>query len=135
MNKGIIIVFDKNDIDIKTDLPFKSFFKKIKICLVNNGNHKKMLKLLNELKDASEYDISILNLKKQKESMLAVKAGVRFLSTIEDVDLIVYARPKNLLNIMVIEKVLSISDEELLKKKDERVLLRRVYSVNEIINC
>jgi len=47
MNLGIIIIFEKNDINTADALIFKSFFnQKVKICLVNNGNNEKFFKLL-----------------------------------------------------------------------------------------
>ena len=68
MKKGIIIIFGKNDIEISANLSFKSSFnKKFKICLVNNGNDDKVLKFLDKLKELSKCDISILNLRKEKE--------------------------------------------------------------------
>ncbi|WP_418652922.1 hypothetical protein [Tenacibaculum soleae] len=67
--------------------------------------------------------------------MLAIKAGVRFLSAINDIGLIIHTKPTSMLNISFINKILNISEKDLLNKKEERVLLRRVYSITEIINC
>ena len=136
MKKGIIIIFGKSDIEISANLSFKSSFnKKFKICLVNNGNDHKVLKFLDKLKKLSKCDISILNLRKEKKSMLAVKAGVRFLTNTEDVNIFVYAKPKNILDKNLMKKILKISDEDLENKIDERVLLRKVYSLDELVNC
>ena len=136
MKKGIIIIFGKSDIEISANLSFKSSFnKKFKICLVNNGNDHKVLKFLDKLKELSKCDISILNLRKEKKSMLAVKAGVRFLTNTEDVNIFVYAKPKNILDKNLMKKILKISDEDLENKIDERVLLRKVYSLDELVNC
>lgn len=135
MRNGIIIVFGKNDFDSSNALNFKSFFyKNIKICLVNNGNHDKVFKLLNALKDSSKCDISILNLRKEKTVMLAVKAGVRFLTNSDNISLIIHTNPKNICKPKLIDNVLELIDQELIKKKDERVLLRSVYSINEVFN-
>ena len=136
MKKGIIIIFGKSDIEISANLSFKSSFnKKFKICLVNNGNDHKVLKFLDKLKELSKCDISILNLRKEKKSMLAVKAGVRFLTNKADINIFVYAKPKNILNKNLMKKMLKISDEDLENKIDERVLLRKVYSLDELVNC
>ena len=67
--------------------------------------------------------------------MSAVKAGVRFLSTSENFNLIVYTKKKNIFTENIIRKIVEISKTDLMKKKDERILLRKVYSVSEIINC
>tara|TARA_R110002049_G_scaffold183679_8_gene351678 strand:- start:9326 stop:9736 length:411 start_codon:yes stop_codon:yes gene_type:complete len=136
MRKGIIIIFGKNDVVNSNNLFLKSFFNKhIKICLINNGNNDEILEFLNELKYSSKCDISILNLKKEKTPMSAVKAGVRFLSTSENFNLIVYTKKKNIFTENIIRKIVEISKTDLMKKKDERILLRKVYSVSEIINC
>ncbi|MCH3885203.1 hypothetical protein [Tenacibaculum aquimarinum] len=132
MKKGIIIIFGKKDFDETNTLIFKSFFnQKIKICLVNNGNNNKNLQSLYKLKDSSKCDISILSLKKEKKLILAVKAGVRFLSQSENIKLIIHTKPKNISNPKSIEKLLKVFEQEWLAKKEERVLLRRVYSISE----
>ena len=136
MKKGIIIIFDKNDINISKTSFLKSFINQgIKILLINNGNHQTILKLLSELKNYSKKDVSILTLRKEKKIILAIKAGVRFLSTIKDIGMIIYTKPESMLNISFINKILSVSEKDLFNKKKERVLLRRVYSISEIINC
>jgi len=136
MKKGLIIIFDKDDFTILKNLSFKlSFNKQIRICLINNGNHNKILTLLSKLKDESKCDVFILNLRKEKPLMLAVKAGVRFLYNIDDLDLILYTKPKNIFNKITIEKLGEITDIDLVNKKEERVLLRKVYSLDELINC
>ena len=135
MKKGIIIIFRKNDTDITNTLIFKSFFnQKIKICLVNNGNHEDVFKLLSELKESSESDVSILNLRKEKTLKVAVKAGVRFLSNNGNIKLIIHAEPNNIANPIFIDKILEFFTQDITAKKNERVLLRRVYSVNEMSN-
>jgi hypothetical protein len=136
MKKGIIIIFNKSDINILKASFLKSFINQgIKILLINNGNHQVIIELLCELRKYSKKDISILTLRKEKKTMLAIKAGVRFLSAINDIGLIIHTKPMSMLNISFINKVLNISEKDLLNKKEERVLLRRVYSITEIINC
>ena len=136
MKKGLIIIFDKDDYTILKNLSFKlSFNKQIRICLINNGNHNKILNLLSKLKDESKCDVFVLNLRKEKPLKLAVKAGVRFLYNIDDLDLILYTKPKNIFNKIIIEKLVKITDIDLVNKKEERVLLRKVYSLDELINC
>tara|TARA_B100000767_G_C19743347_1_gene527266 strand:- start:691 stop:1113 length:423 start_codon:yes stop_codon:yes gene_type:complete len=132
MNNGIIIIFEKNCIDTIEIQIFKlTFNKKIKICLVNNGNNEKIFKFLDTLKDSSECDISILNLRKEKTTMMAVKAGVRFLSNKNNINLIIYATPKSICNPKTIHKILKFFERDLKTKKDKRVLLRGVYSIQE----
>ncbi|KGL63824.1 hypothetical protein PHEL85_0865 [Polaribacter sp. Hel1_85] len=79
--------------------------------------------------------MSILNLRKEKASDLALKAGVRFLFNNDNINLIVHAKPKNIFDKKLMKKIVNISDEDLRNKIDERVLLRKVYALNEIVNC
>lgn len=136
MKKGIIIIFGKSDVNILDNLFLKLFLnKEIKFCLVNNGNNQKVPKLLQGVKKTSKSDISILTLKREKKLSVAIKAGARFLSAAKDIGIIIHIRPSSISSMSLIERVLKISDKDLFKKKDERILLRRVYSINEIINC
>jgi hypothetical protein len=135
MKKGLIIIFDKDDLATLKNLSVKlSFNKHIKICLINNGNDNKILNLLTKLKNKSKCDVFILNLRKEKTLMLAVKAGVRFLYNINDLDLIFYTKPKASLSKVMFEKLFKITDIDLLDKKEERVLLRKVFPLDELIN-
>ncbi|CAM1333084.1 hypothetical protein [Tenacibaculum aestuariivivum] len=65
--------------------------------------------------------------------MLAIKAVVRFLSTITNIGVIICVKPSNINNTILFEKVLGVSDSDIVIKKEGSVLLRSVYSVNEII--
>jgi hypothetical protein len=135
MNLGIIIIFDKEDVKKIDALLFKSFFNQnVKICLVNNGNHEKVVKLLEKLKSSSKCDISILNLRKEQTTMAAVKAGVRYLSTMNNFNLIIHTKPKNICNPKIIDTMLEVFENDLMKKKDDRVLLRSVYSIDEVFH-
>ena len=133
MKKGIIIICNKNDLDVLEEIRFKSLFnKEFKICIVNNGNNNKILNFLLKLKESSKFDISILNLRKETALKLAMKAGVRFLSNLYDVQLFVHTTPKSVFKHNLKKKLESIKDENFINKKNERVLLRSVYSLNEI---
>lgn len=135
MNLGIIIIFGKGDVKTTDALLFKSFFNQnVKICLVNNGNHEKVVKLLDKLKSSSKCDISILNLRKEQTTMAAEKAGVRFLSTINNVNLIIDIKPKNITNSKIIGTMLEVFEDHLINKKDEKVFLRSVYSIDEVFH-
>ncbi|WBX72623.1 hypothetical protein PG913_06780 [Tenacibaculum pacificus] len=138
MKKGIIIIFGRKDVSFLGASFLKSFInQKIKICLINNGGDELVFRLLFELKKVSKCDISILTLRREKKIMLAIKAGVRLLSTstTKNIGFIMHAKPTSILNLSLIEKLLNLSEIELPDKKNERILLRKVYSINEIINC
>ncbi|ALU75048.1 hypothetical protein AUW17_07145 [Tenacibaculum dicentrarchi] len=135
MKKGLIIIFEKKDAAILNTFCLRSFInQKLKIVLINNGNHQVVFEFLNILKDTSKCDVSILTLRREKKVVSAIKAGVRFLSTIKNIGLIIYTNPRNMLNATWIDQELDLSKIELPHKKNERILLRKVYSMNEIIN-
>ncbi|MDG1037810.1 MAG: hypothetical protein P8O89_02575 [Polaribacter sp.] len=136
MKKGLIVIFDKDDLTVLKNLSVKlSFNRQIKICLINNGNDNKILNLLTKIKNKSKCDVFILNLRKEKPLMLAVKAGVRFLYNINDLDLIFYTKSKDTLSKIIVEKLGKLTDIDLITKKEERVLLRNVFSLDELNNC
>ena len=136
MNLGIIIIiFGKGDVKRTDALIFKSFFNQnVKICLVNNGNHKKVFKLLDKLKSSSKCDISILNLRKELTTKGAVKAGIRFLSTINNLNLIIHTKPKNICSPKILDTMLEVFEDDLVKKTDERAELRSVYPIHEVFH-
>ncbi|CAL2082115.1 hypothetical protein LNI90_05555 [Tenacibaculum dicentrarchi] len=135
MKKGLIIIFGKKDANVLSNFCLRFFLnQKIKILLINNGNHRIFFDFLNILKKTSKCDISILTLRSEKKALLAIKAGVRFLSTIKNIGLIIHTNPTDMLNGNWINKKLDLSNIELPHKKNERILLRQVYSMNEIIN-
>lgn len=135
MKKGVIVVFEKNDIDSLKSTRIKFLYNnKLDFCFVNNGNDNKVLKFLYKLKEASKSNISILNIRKEKPLLPAVKAAVRFLKNKENIDLIIYTEPKTIYNKDLLNKIASIPQENLVYKREERVLLRKVYSLNELIN-
>ena len=125
MKKGVIVVFEKDDIDSLKSSSLKFLFNnKLDFCFVNNGNDHKVLKFLYHLKESSKSNISILNLRKAKATLLAVKAAVRFLKNKEDIDFIVYTKPISIYNKDLINKIVNIPDENWVHKTGERVLLR-----------
>lgn len=81
MKTGIIITFHNNEKDIDKDF-FVTYLNKVKgieICLVNNDSKDQTYQILKEI---AEYcnNVSIVNIKKQKMDMSAVRAGVRFMT-------------------------------------------------------
>ncbi|CAM1333083.1 protein of unknown function [Tenacibaculum aestuariivivum] len=72
IKKGIIIIFDKNDINI---FSFKLFLnEEIKMCLIN---HARVVNFLSTLKKTSESDMSILILRKEK-NIVSYKSSSTF---------------------------------------------------------
>lgn len=56
------------------------------LCLVNNGSKDKTIKMLKEIHAINEYKVSIVDLKRKTSKAGAVRAGVRYLESYEDMD-------------------------------------------------
>lgn len=92
MKKGIIILFSDDENKINKD-QFTNLFnqKDIKLCLVNNGSKDNTLEVLESVKDELEpSSISIIDIKKDKGTNAAVKAGARYLHSSGDLKCIMY---------------------------------------------
>lgn len=80
MKTGIIIIFHNNDNEMDPSF----FIEQIKqtsnleLCLVNNDSKDSTYDLLNEVKDSCD-NVSVINIRKFKSDVAAVKAGARFL--------------------------------------------------------
>ncbi|WP_452232895.1 glycosyltransferase [Lacinutrix sp. MEBiC02595] len=80
MKTGIIIIFHNNDSEMDPSF----FIEQIKqtsnleLCLVNNDSKDSTFDLLNEVKDACN-NVSVVNIRKFKSDVAAVKAGARFM--------------------------------------------------------
>jgi len=133
MKKGLIIVFSKEDIAFENTLIFNILnYKKITICLVNNGNCNKVHDLLYRLKETAKSEILLLSLKKEKPLLLAVKAGVRSLVSRDNFETIVYTQPKEITQYKYSNKILEVLSKQVEKRKDKRVLLRTLYAIDEV---
>lgn len=100
MKIGIIIIFHNNEKDID-----KRFFiehinnsKNIILCLVNNCSKDNTYQLLKEIKEASKTNLSIVNIKKFKSDVAAVRAGARYMSNKYNLNHLGYVSA-NLLNL------------------------------------
>lgn len=135
MRNGLVIVFDEKSKIDKEVLIKPCFNKKVKICLVKNGNGQNILDLLYNFKEQSDCDISILDLKKQKKEMLAIKAGARFLSNDEELGLILYSKNISFLKQKIFKKISKLNIKDFLKKEtDQRVLFRKIYDLQQVVN-
>jgi len=80
MKIGIIIIFHNNEKDIDTNLFIKQLNQtsSIELCLVNNNSKDKTYE---KLKNINKFcsNVSIVNIKKFKSDVAAVRAGARFM--------------------------------------------------------
>ena len=91
MKKAIIVIFFNNEKEIKGNL-FDGLFDKgiSEICFVNNASNDNTLEKLKDIKNKTFNNISIVDVKKNKGTKAAIKAGVRYLHNNKELALIIY---------------------------------------------
>ena len=80
MKTGIIIIFHNNDNEMDPSFFIEQINQtsNLELCLVNNDSKDSTYELLNEVKDSCD-NVSVINIRKFKSDVAAVKAGARFL--------------------------------------------------------
>ncbi|WP_040280351.1 hypothetical protein [Psychroserpens damuponensis] len=80
MKTGIIIVFHNYENDINTNqlINYCHELKSIQFCFVNNDSKDNTYLLLEDIKDLCD-NVSIVNIKKFKSDISAVKSGARYM--------------------------------------------------------
>ena len=139
MNSGVIIIFSNNEKEIN-DLDKENLLSinTNKVCFVNNASTDNTLNLLNNIKFASDNNISILDIKHDKGVKSALKSGARLLLSESEFDFIVYLQ-SNMLKYLEVLKGCLINFEE--KKQDynslptrsKRNVLNNVFSIDELL--
>ena len=92
MKKGIIILFSDDETKIQKN-QFINLFnqKEVKLCFVNNGSKDNTLHILESVRDDLESNsVVIIDIKKNKGTTAAVKAGARYLLNSGDLKYIMY---------------------------------------------
>ena len=80
MKTGIIIIFHNNEKEMDTDYFIEQIqqTRNLELCLVNNDSKDNTYDLLRDVKDECD-NVSVVNVRKFKSDMSAVKAGARFM--------------------------------------------------------
>ena len=80
MKIGIIIIFHNNERDIDSNFFIGHFNKadNLEMCLVNNDSRDNTYQILKEIKKECK-NVSVVNIKKFKSDLSAVRAGARYL--------------------------------------------------------
>lgn len=90
MKLGIIIRCCNNERDLNaiTFIKLLALQKKYHLCFVNDGSRDKTIALLEKIKEFKPSHVSIINIKKSRGKVLAIKAGIRYLNTRNDINII-----------------------------------------------
>lgn len=138
MKKGLLIVFC-NDAHLIEKYDFKNIFKQknMKFCLVNNGSSDKTLQYLRNLKNETNSELHILDIKKNKGVIKAIKAGARYLFNTEELNIIFHIN-SNLLFFMKdlkkrIDFLKTSKTDELLRNPSRRKTLKKVVSIKNFL--
>lgn len=80
MKIGVIIIFHNNEEQIDPAFFIQQINQanNLELCLVNNHSKDRTYKLLNDIKEQCS-NVSVVNIKKFKSDVSAVKAGARFM--------------------------------------------------------
>lgn len=99
MKTGIIIIFHNNEKEMDTDYFIEQIqqTRNLELCLVNNDSKDNTYGLLRDVKDECD-NVSVVNVRKFKSDMAAVKAGARFMFSEFDLKHLGYVST-NMLNI------------------------------------
>jgi glycosyltransferase involved in cell wall biosynthesis len=110
MKKGIIILFSEDEKKINKN-QFINLFnqKEIKLCFVNNGSKDNTLTVLESVKDDIDPSrISIIDVKIDKGTNAAIKAGARYLLSSGDLKWIMHFKSNMLPHFEDIENQLKV---------------------------
>ncbi len=96
MKIGIIIIFHNNERDIDSNFFIGHFnqAENLEMCLVNNDSRDNTYQMLKEIKEECG-NVSIVNIKKFKSDLSAVRAGARYLFNQFNLQHIGYASSKS----------------------------------------
>tara|TARA_R110002049_G_scaffold133385_1_gene292832 strand:+ start:11 stop:496 length:486 start_codon:yes stop_codon:yes gene_type:complete len=99
MKTGIIIIFHNNEKEMDTDYFIEQIqqTRNLELCLVNNDSKDNTYGLLRDVKDECD-NVSVVNVRKFKSDMAAVKAGARYMFSEFDLKHLGYVST-NMLNI------------------------------------
>jgi len=140
MKKGIIIVFSNNEKEIK-----ETQFEKLldtdvaEFCFVNNASNDNTLDQLKDIKTKTFNNISIVDIKKNKGTKAAIKAGVRYLVNNQELKLIIYLefyKNNDFVNLEYTLNIIINSDHEIIKlftNTNHRNILQNVFSSEQLI--
>lgn len=132
-------MFSNNEKEIK-ETPFEMLLDKdvAEFCFVNNASNDNTFDQLKNIKTKTFNNISILDIKKNKGTKAAIKAGVRYLVNNKELKLIIYLelyKNNNFVNLEFLLNSIVNSDHEIIKlfaNKNNRNILQNVFSLEQL---
>ena len=140
MKIGILIIFrnDEKQIDVQKFIELFTEKNKLSICFVNNGSTDNTFELLKEIKEESTDSISLIDVKKNRGHHAAIKAGVRYLTSKNDLPYILCLQNFTSKDFLMLEKGIRIIQQEKeivqdLFSKTKQLTHKNVFSLYEIL--
>lgn len=138
MKKGVIIVFSNNEKEIKETQFDKLLDKDIaEFCFVNNASNDHTLDKLKDIKTKTFNNISIVDVKKNKGTKAAIKAGVRYLVNNKELKLIIYLvfyKNTDFLNLEYTLNIMMNRNKKIINlNTNNRNILQNVFSLEQLI--
>lgn len=140
MKIGILIIFhnDETQIEVQKFIELFTDRKKLSICLVNNSSTDHTFELLEEIKEEATIPISLIDIKKKRDHHVAIKAGVRYLTSKNDLPYILCLQNFTSKDFLMLEKGIRIIQQEKeivqgLFSKAKQLTHKNVFSLHEIL--
>ncbi len=141
MKIGILIVFrnDESIIEVQKFIELLTEKNKLAVCFVNNGSTDGTLKLLKEIQEEVSIPISIIDVKKSRGHNAAIKAGIRYLTSKDDLPYTLCLQKYTSQDFSTLKKVFRIITQEKgvvkdLFKKTKRMIHKNVFSLSSILD-
>ncbi|EDP96724.1 glycosyltransferase [Kordia algicida OT-1] len=140
MKIGVLIIFrnDETVIDVQQFTKLFTEKTKLQVCLVNNGSTDKTLEVLKEIQEEVTIPISIIDVKKSSGYNTAIKAGVRYLTSKNDLPYILCLQHYTAKDMQLLDEVFEVIQQESgvvkgLFKNTKRMMLKNVFSIRGIM--
>jgi len=140
MKIGILIIFrnDESTIDVQKFINLFTEKKNISVCFVNNSSTDNTLELLKEIQEEISLPMSIIDVKKNRGHNAAIKAGIRYLTSTNDLPYILCLQKFTTKDIATLEKAFRIiqQEKEIVKdlfSKTQHFAFKNVFSLQEIL--
>ncbi|MFS4482942.1 family 2 glycosyl transferase [Hyunsoonleella sp. 2307UL5-6] len=145
MKIGIIIIFHNNEKDINTHFFVEHLneAKNLELCLVNNASRDKTYQILKDIRALCLNTITIVDIKKFKSDVFAIRSGARFMFNQFDLKHVGFVNANQLNNYMpcinnIITSITKHQDilvkynSEVLEKKEmKQTLFKSIFSITE----
>jgi len=141
---GIILIFNNNENILNFDLITQTLnaATELHFCLVNNGSTDNTLYLLNEVKQESHNQTSVLDIKKYKSAVFALKSAARYLNSTEKIKHYGYLEIENSNSITILNRLIDSNNDtpiqlnlkHFVNPQEDRLIIKNTFFLMDYIN-